>query len=214
MVGFNRRFAPLTREVVDFLAPVSGPRTILIRANAGAIPRDHWTQDPERGGGRIIGEACHFVDLAQALAASEVQSITAVAHGATDIQAQLADDVSITLTMKNGSVATILYTASGPNALDKEYVEVFAGGRAAIIRDFREGSLFGTTGRAKKIGSGSQDKGQTAMVAAFADGLKSGTAALPLESAALTTLATFRAVAAIGAGRVMPVSLADVPRKV
>lgn len=213
MVGFNRRFAPLTAEVVAFLKPVAGPRSILIRINAGAIPRDHWTQDAERGGGRIIGEACHFVDLAQALAASEVQLVSATAHGGTDIPAKLADDVSITLTMKNGSIATILYTASGPNAVEKEHVEVFAGGHAAIIRDFREGALYGSTGRAKKIGGGSQDKGQAAMVAAFAEGLKSGKPALGLDSAALTTLATFRAVAAIGAGRTLPVALSDIGRE-
>jgi polar amino acid transport system substrate-binding protein len=213
MVGFNRRFAPLTAEVVEFLKPVAGPRTILIRVNAGAIPRDHWTQDPERGGGRIVGEACHFVDLAQALAASEVQSVAATAHGGTDIPAQLADDVAITLAMKNGSIATILYTASGPNGVEKEHVEVFAGGRAAIIRDFREGFLHGATGRAKKIGGGAQDKGQAAMVATFAEGLKSGNPALALDSAALTTLATFRAVAAIGAGRTLPVALSDIGRE-
>ena len=103
MVGFNRRFSPLVQEVRSFLQPVAGPRTIVIRINAGAIPRDHWTQDPERGGGRIIGEACHFVDLAQALADSEVTAISAISHGGTAIPAQLADDVSLSLTMANGS---------------------------------------------------------------------------------------------------------------
>ncbi|MEQ8708180.1 MAG: bi-domain-containing oxidoreductase [Rhodospirillales bacterium] len=209
MVGFNRRFSPLVQEVQSFLKPVAGPRTIMIRINAGAIPRDHWTQDPERGGGRIIGEACHFVDLSQALADSEVTAISAISHGGTAIPAQLADDVSLSLTMANGSIATIIYTASGPNAVDKEYIEVFAGGRAAVIRDFREGSLFGTTGRAKKIGGGGQDKGQTAMIAAFAAGLKSGAPALTAGSAMLTTLATFSAIAAIGSGKTQPVSLSD-----
>tara|TARA_R110000787_G_scaffold137458_23_gene250826 strand:- start:86278 stop:88455 length:2178 start_codon:yes stop_codon:yes gene_type:complete len=209
MVGFNRRFSPLVQEVRSFLQPVAGPRTIVIRINAGAIPRDHWTQDPERGGGRIIGEACHFVDLAQALADSEVTAISAISHGGTAIPAQLADDVSLSLTMANGSIATIIYTASGPNAVDKEFIEVFAGGRAAVIRDFREGSLFGTTGRAKKIGGSGQDKGQAAMIAAFAAGLKSGAPALTAESAMLTTLATFSAIAAIGSGKTQPVSLSD-----
>ncbi len=209
MVGFNRRFSPLVQEVRSFLQPVAGPRTIVIRINAGAIPRDHWTQDPERGGGRIIGEACHFVDLAQALADSEITAISAISHGGTAIPAQLADDVSLSLTMANGSIATIIYTASGPNAVDKEFIEVFAGGRAAVIRDFREGSLFGTTGRAKKIGGSGQDKGQAAMIAAFAAGLKSGAPALTAESAMLTTLATFSAIAAIGSGKTQPVSLSD-----
>ena len=209
MVGFNRRFSPLVQEVQAFLKPVAGPRTIVIRINAGVIPRDHWTQDPERGGGRIIGEACHFVDLAQALADSDVTAISAISHGGTAIPAQLADDVSLSLIMANGSIATIIYTASGPNAVDKEYIEVFAGGRAAVIRDFREGSLFGTTGRAKKIGGGGQDKGQAAMIAAFAAGLKSGKPALTAESAMLTTLATFSAIAAIGSGKTQPVSLSD-----
>ena len=111
--------------------------------------------------------------------------------------------------MANGSIATIIYTASGPNAVDKEFIEVFAGGRAAVIRDFREGSLFGTTGRAKKIGGSGQDKGQAAMIAAFAAGLKSGAPALTAESAMLTTLATFSAIAAIGSGKTQPVSLSD-----
>lgn len=209
MVGFNRRFSPLVQEVQAFLKPVAGPRTIVIRINAGAIPGDHWTQDPERGGGRIIGEACHFVDLAQALADSDVTAISAISHGGTAIPAQLADDVSLSLTLANGSIATIIYTASGPNAVDKEYIEVFAGGRAAVIRDFREGSLFGATGRAKKIGGGGQDKGQAAMIAAFAAGLKSGKPALTAESAMLTTLATFSAITAIGSGKTQPVSLSD-----
>jgi polar amino acid transport system substrate-binding protein len=208
LVGFNRRFAPLTARVREHFAGVTGPKTVTIRANAGVIPLDHWTQDPERGGGRLIGEACHFVDLAQALVGSDVVAVQGVGAG-NGKSPLLNDDFVLTLAMKDGSTAAITYTASGAPAMDKEYVEVFGGGLAAVIEDFRSGTLYGPGGASTKIGGRTQDKGQAAMLTAFIAALRSGTPCVAPDSLLLTTLATFKAVEAIGAGRVLAVDLGE-----
>lgn len=206
LVGFNRRFAPAVADVQAHFAGVGGPKTILIRANAGAIPSEHWSQDAERGGGRLIGEACHYVDLAQALAGSDVDSVFCQGAG-TGKSALLNDDFVMTLAMTDGSVATITYTASGAPGLDKEYVEVFGGGRAAAIDDFRAVRLFGPGAASAKAGSRTQDKGQAAMAGALVAALKSGTPAVAPESLARTTLATLKAVESMATGQRRPVGL-------
>ncbi|MEK9754428.1 MAG: bi-domain-containing oxidoreductase [Rhodospirillaceae bacterium] len=124
-VGFNRRFAPATRRLQAALARRPGPRVILIRVNAGSLPPEHWTQAADAGGGRIVGEACHFVDLARALAGGAVVSVDARAAANTD---GAVDDVAIAMQFADGSLATVLYTARGDTAAGKELIEVHAGG--------------------------------------------------------------------------------------
>lgn len=207
-VGFNRRFAPLVRQAAAHLAGVQGPKTVMIRVNAGAIPMDHWTQDPAQGG-RIIGEACHFIDLAAALTGSDVVSVVARGVKKAEKSPLLNDNVGITLTHADGSVATILYTADGPRGMSKEFIEAFGGGRGIVIDDFRGGRLYDERGGSKKLKGGPQDKGQRGMIDALFDGLASGKPALPFESAALTSLAAIRVVASLATGQALSVSLED-----
>ena len=127
VVGFNRRFSPHTDRVVRAFAGI-GARTIQIRVNAGVLPPSHWTHDSEAGGGRLLGEGCHFVDLARVLGGATITRVFAAGR---------RDDAVITLEMANGSIATIAYTARGDVASGKERVEVFGGGVSATIDDFR-----------------------------------------------------------------------------
>lgn len=208
LVGFNRRFAPAVADVQSHFAGASGPKTILIRANAGAIPPEHWSQDAERGGGRLIGEACHYVDLAQALAGADVDSVFCQGMG-NGKAALLNDDFTLTMSMADGSIATIVYTASGAPGLDKEYVEVFGGGHAAVIEDFRAVRLYGPGAASARAGSRTQDKGQSAMAEALVAALQSGTPAVAAESLVRTTLATLKAVESMSTGRRCLVDLAE-----
>ncbi|MFN7974901.1 MAG: bi-domain-containing oxidoreductase [Acidobacteriota bacterium] len=138
MVGFNRRFAPATREMKDFLAAVQTPLTINVRFNAGPIPPDHWTQDGEVGGGRIIGEACHAIDLATYLCGSHPVRVFAEAIGGPNAPPIRDDQCFITLRHASGSVSSIAYAAGGDRAFGKERVEVFGGGRVAVLDNFRQ----------------------------------------------------------------------------
>jgi len=200
MVGFNRRFAPATLLVRNHFAGAGGPLMIHIRVNAGIIPATHWIQDPKLGGGRIIGEGCHFIDLASAIAAAPVTSVYACGTGKPDKSALLNDNVAIMLTLANGSVATITYTADGSSVMPKEYVEVFGGGRSASINDFRSVTLFAADGQPKTTRFGSQNKGQSEMVAAWLAGLKGGTPAVDPELLFGNSLATIIAVESMLAG--------------
>ena len=194
MVGFNRRFSPLTAVIKEHFSNVKSPLVINIRTNAGAIPMDHWIQDPKLGGGRMIGEGCHFVDLASALADSLPVSVYAIASDKPGKSAMLNDNLVITLTFANGSIATITYTADGSKAMEKENVEVFGGGRSAIIHDFKQAALFsGDLDKAhKKLQA--QDKGQRDMLQSWLKGLKSGTPCVSYETLMANSLATILAV--------------------
>lgn len=205
MVGFNRRFAPATRMILAHLADVPGPRIISIRVNAGTIPRSHWIQDPVAGGGRIIGEACHFVDLAATLAGSLPSTVHAVA--ALDASAPLSasDNVVVSLAFANGSVASITYVASGSRAMSKEYVEVFAGGRSAVIDDFRRVQLFSGDSSARTEKLGTQDKGQASMVKEWLDGLRSGVPCVDSPTLLAVSAATILAVESLCIG--MPLDI-------
>src|SRR5262249_16018925 len=122
MVGFNRRFAPCINAVQKHLGSNSEPRQVLIRINAGAIPFDHWIQDRNVGGGRLVGEACHFVDLATYLCDAPIQDVHAVAIPRKGRSHVLWDNFSINLGFANGCIATIVYTSIGDSGLAKEYV--------------------------------------------------------------------------------------------
>ncbi len=141
MVGFNRRFAPAAVAARRALAERSGPAIVHYRINAGALPRGHWLYDPEAGGGRILGEACHFVDLVTFLVEERVKRVFAAAIRSGDEQAD-QENVTITLELAGGSLATVQYVANGDKGLPKEWLEVFSDGRVLQIDDFASVTLF------------------------------------------------------------------------
>ena len=188
MVGFNRRFSPLARAVQAHMQQAGEPLALLVRVNAGFLSQQHWTQDPVEGGGRILGEACHLVDLLHFLAGSSP----------VEVDAQLlpnsgrysGDNVSVTIRFANGSVGTLFYLANGDGGMPKERVEVFGGGRSAVIDDFREALLY-QGGKGRRMKASGQDKGHRAEMAAFVQLLRHGGAeALTFADAALSMLAT------------------------
>ena len=179
-VGFNRRFAPATEMVKAHFKAVSGPKQICIRVNAGAIPPDHWIQDPKVGGGRLIGEGCHFVDLAVALCGSLVTNVSAFAVTLPGSNPAARDSFTVTLEMENGSVTSIFYSSIGDTGLAKERIEVYGGGRAAVIDDFRRLEMW-RGGKRRTKSWFSQDKGQKAEIGAWIRGLKEGRSSIPLE---------------------------------
>ena len=199
MVGFNRRFAPAVQAVREHLQPGHGPRQALIRVNAGPIPMDHWIQDPQVGGGRLIGEACHFVDLAAYLCSVPVRSIHAAAIPQPGRAHVLWDNFSINLSLSDGSVATIVYTSIGDTAFSKEYIEVFAGGRVGIICDFKRVELW-ARGKQKRLRWANQDKGQKGQIEAWIEGLRKGMSPIPLDEIINVHQACLAAVSSLKTG--------------
>jgi len=200
MVGFNRRFSPAARSLKEFFSSVKQPLTVSIRFNAGAIPADHWTQDEESGGGRIIGEACHAIDLATYLTGSLPARVFAESIGGGNAPSIKDDQCFITLGHSNGSVSNVAYWAGGDKAFPKERVEVAGGGRIAVIEDFRE-VVTCANGKMKKIHLGRQNKGHREEIEAFADALiKGDPSPISWEEIYTTTLASILAVRSIHEG--------------
>lgn len=142
-IGFNRRFAPYVVAMRNAIHELGAPRHILYRVNAPLLPLDHWTLDPVEGGGRIVGEACHFIDLVCYLAGSPPISASIHSISGNNDLITAADNASISLTFANGDVGTIVYSAQGNPSLAKERLEVFTGGRAFVLDDFKSLSAFG-----------------------------------------------------------------------
>ncbi|HJQ24083.1 MAG TPA: bi-domain-containing oxidoreductase [Blastocatellia bacterium] len=200
MVGFNRRFAPLAREVKARFAARNAPMTIIYRVNAGQVPPDHWTHDANEGGGRVVGEVCHFVDFVSFLTDALPAHVAAAAVPAQQRAGYLDDSTVVSMRMTDGSVASIVYTASGDPAVPKEQVEVFCERAVATIDDFKSGAFISGRKRAR-LGGGAQDKGHAAEIAAFFDAVRQRAAApISLESLAATTLATFAIVESAKSG--------------
>jgi len=192
MVGFNRRFSPHTARMKELLRNRSGPLCMNMTINAGYIPPDHWTQDPARGGGRIIGEGCHFIDLLSHFADSPVATVSAsmVGGGATVPE----DKMSITLAFSDGSVGTVNYFANGSKSFPKERLEVFSDGRVLAMENFRVTRGYGFKGF-KKFKTLRQDKGHNREIAAFADLVANGGEPLiPFDRLANVTRASLAAV--------------------
>lgn len=203
-VGFNRRFSPHTERVRRTFAGCGGELVISIRVNAGPIPADSWIHDPTIGGGRIIGECCHFIDLAQAIAGANIRRVSAAALGLPDPASKLRDNVSITLELDGGSLATIVYTSKGDTALGKERIEVFGGGISAVIDDFVTTTII-RGGKADRFRT-AQDKGHREELRQFIRMVGSGgPAPIPLGSLHNSGLATIAAVESLDLGG--PVSL-------
>ena len=200
MVGFNRRFAPSTVKAKQWLGKGSEPIIINCRVNAGFIPKDSWVQDPEEGGGRIIGEACHFVDLIQYLSdAMPTKVYTQAISGEMGIYSS-QDNVIISIGLEDGSVASITYVASGDKAYPKEKVEIFGNGSVCIIDNFKS-VTFVKGGRTRKFKKSNVDRGYQAEFSALFTALRDGKP-IPVDFTeyVFTTLATFCAVESIEKG--------------
>tara|TARA_Y100001954_G_scaffold36019_1_gene34899 strand:- start:515 stop:2626 length:2112 start_codon:yes stop_codon:yes gene_type:complete len=170
MVGFNRRFAPLLLDLQQQLTRLTGPKAFTYTCNAGAIPADHWIQDPSLGGGRLLGEACHFVDLLRHLAASPIEDLQLLS--AADSK-PCPDTFSLQLRFADGSIGTVHYFANGSKAFPKERLEVFAAGKVLRLDNYRKLQAWGIPGfNTRRLLS--QDKGQQACCAAFLKAIETG----------------------------------------
>jgi predicted dehydrogenase len=209
-VGFNRRFAPLAQRMRDFLA-TGEPSVLTYRVNAGFLPFEHWTQDPAQGGGRLLGEACHFIDFAAWFAGETPDAV--VAYAMNDVGRYRQDNLAITLTFPSGSLATIVYIANGDKHAGKERIEAFAGGRMAVLDDFRTLDLH-RDGKVERVrGRGATDKGHAAECRAFVDAVRGqGDWPIPLAGIVGSMRATFAAQESLIAGtivRVVTAALGD-----
>jgi predicted dehydrogenase len=194
MVGFNRRFSPLAIKMRSLLAGRAKPMSVIYTVNAGAIPADHWTQDPQRGGGRIVGEGCHFIDLIRYLVGRSIVGLEARMMGAAPGVTVREDKMTILLDFADGSTGAVHYLANGSKRYPKERVEIFSEGRVLVLDNFRTLRGVGWKGfRRKRLWR--QDKGHAAEVAAFVDRVVEGGAPLiPWCVLEEVTLATFQAV--------------------
>ena len=171
-VGFNRRFAPLAVRMRSFLAGRSEPLAAYYRVNAGYLPLNHWTQDPEQGGGRIIGEGCHFIDFLTFLVGAS--PVEVVVRGLPDGGRYREDNLLLSFTFPDGSVGAVSYLANGDKAFPKERVEAFSGGRVAVLDDYRSLELVANGKRQVERSRLRQDKGHQAEWQAFASAVQSG----------------------------------------
>jgi polar amino acid transport system substrate-binding protein len=173
MVGFNRRFAPASRRVRDAFRPVLEPRTVIYRVNAGILPPEHWLRDPQEGGGRLLGEGVHFLDWARWFLDADPISIHAVSvrrDGLID-----ADNLTIVMQFAGGSIATVHYCSQGAPGVGKERIEIFGGGRAAIVDDFAAVEIAGAPND-ERSRRGTIDKGHFEIVQNFHDAIAKGAA--------------------------------------
>lgn len=171
MLGFNRRFAPHVMKMKELLESHVGPKSFIVTVNAGYIPADHWTQDPEIGGGRIVGEACHYLDLLRYLAGCPIADIkTAAVHH----KASVVEDVAtITLLFLDGSIGTIHYFANGHKGFPKERVKVFSDGKILVLDNFKDLRGYGWK-NFKRMKLWSQDKGHFNGIQAFFKAITEG----------------------------------------
>jgi predicted dehydrogenase len=204
LVGFNRRFAPMMQKMRWFLAGHHRPLIATYRVNAGAVPREHWLQDPAVGGGRIIGEACHFIDALQFLIGSPIARVNALAVQGTT--GPVDDEVMLTLTFEDGSLGSVIYAAGGDKAFSKERIEVIGDGRIAVLDDFRALELVRNGKRKRQTERLRADKGHKAEWQAIAKASAAGEPApIPLEEIIAAHLATFAAQDSLREQRPIPV---------
>lgn len=190
MVGFNRRFAPVSTAIKKEFSNTGEPMVVNIRVNAGFIPKDNWVQQKGVGDGRIIGEMCHFIDLMQYFTGSEPVKVHAECISTNNDKITAADNIAIVVKFKDGSVGNLTYLANGDKGMPKELIEVFSGSKIGVINDFREGMIYkgGKLVKLKSIGKGHKEE-----VEAFIASLKSGSESpIGFRSICLTTLTTFR----------------------
>ncbi len=196
MVGFNRRFAPHVVKVTDLLSGLREPKTFVMTVNAGAVSADHWTQDPAVGGGRVVGEGCHFVDLLRFLAGSPVTAVQ-VAKRAAASGPPCADNVTFTLSFADGSFGSVHYLSDGHKSFPKERLEIFCAGRILQLDNFRSFRGYGWTGFGK-ASLWRQDKGQTACASAFVEAIRKGQPSpIPFSDLVETARVTFEIAEAL-----------------
>ena len=198
MVGFNRRFSQAAKEAYKLFESYDGPLVFNFRVNAGALPPDHWAINDEIGGGRIIGEVCHFIDLMQYFSNSLPKKVYAQTIPGKSESLRNSDNVIITLNFENGSIGNITYVANGDKALPKEHLEIFGGGNSATINDFNSVSLYKKSKQHKISTSG---KGQKEEVSAFLQAVATGSdSPISFDSIYATTLTTFRIIDSLATG--------------
>ncbi|WP_459501922.1 bi-domain-containing oxidoreductase [Bacillus sp. C1] len=194
MVGFNRRFAPHIQKMKSLLDNVLEPKTMIMTVNAGEIPIDHWTQNPNVGGGRIIGEAIHFVDLLRYLVGHKIVDVSATMIGDAPGVAVCEDKMTITLSFADGSIGTVHYFANGSKSYPKEKLEVFAGGKILSLNNFKTLEGYGWS-NFKKMKLWNQDKGHKAGIHAFIEAINNGLPSpIPFEEIIEVTEASFNIV--------------------
>ena len=208
MVGYNRRFAPMTLRLREFLSDIREPLVMRYRINAGALPPGHWVHDPTQGGGRIVGEVCHFIDLLQFLAGGP--PVRLHAQALPDDGRYQNDNVVITLEFAGGSLGELTYVANGDGALGKERLEVFGGGDAAVLEDFRRLELV-RHGRKRVYRSRwRRDKGHRSQWEAFARALgQGGPSPTPWPDLVSASLATFRIHDSLRTGEPVSIGVED-----
>jgi predicted dehydrogenase/threonine dehydrogenase-like Zn-dependent dehydrogenase len=207
MVGFNRRFAPVCVEIKKEFGNAEEPFVINIRVNAGFIPKDHWTQIPNVGAGRIIGEMCHFIDLMQFFTNSEPVRVYADCIQVNNEKIKTDDNISIVIKFKNGSIGNLIYVANGDKSLPKEYIEIFCAGKTAVINNFQNG-LFYSNNKSKKLKS--NGKGHQQEVQGFLSALNDGKESpISFRSMCLTTLAAFKIIDSLKTGLPQEIGIDD-----
>jgi polar amino acid transport system substrate-binding protein len=205
MVGFNRRFAPISESIKKEFLNTGEPIVINIRVNAGFIPKDNWIQQKDIGAGRIIGEMCHFIDLMQYFTNSEPVKVYADCISSTNDKITPADNIAIVIKFANGSVGNLTYLANGDKSMPKELIEVFSGSKVGIINDFKDGLIYknGKTIKLKSSGKGHREE-----VGVFLNALKSGNdSPISFRSICLTTLTTFKIHDSLNTGLAQDIEL-------
>ena len=208
MVGFNRRFAPVSESIKATFNSISEPLVVNIRVNAGFLPKEHWLVQPEIGGGRVIGEVCHFIDLMQYFTGAEPVKVFAECISSDNDQVALQENVAIIVKFDDGSVGNMTYLANGDKAMPKESVEVFGAGTIGAIHDFRSGAIYkgNKISKLKSVGKGHKEE-VTAFLQAVKDGKDSP---ISFRSICLTTLTTFKILDSLATGMAQEINLDDV----
>jgi len=210
MVGFNRRFSPLNRYAKKLFGPINEPIVINYRINAGYIPKDSWIHDPEQGGGRIIGEVCHFVDLIQYFSDSLPESVYAESIRGHNGAMPDRDNVAITVKLRNGSVGSIIYVANGDKSYPKEKVEIFGQGSVAVIDNLKSVNFTKNGRTERKKNRFAMDKGHQDEMDALFRSIKEGhDFPVDFQEYVYTTLTTFKIEESIGSGSQMEIHLSE-----
>jgi predicted dehydrogenase len=202
LVGFNRRYSPLLRELRSFIG--DAPMLANYRVSAGRMPAESWVHDLEEGGGRIVGEACHFLDALVYLAGAPIRAVAAAALDDSSLPLQARDNVVINVSLDDGSAGTVSYVAAGSAAVSKERLEVFSGGRTAILDDFRMLELYGEDGR-REHDARRPDKGHREEVQAFLGAIRSGRSPASLDEIENVGLASLAVVESLRTGATVSV---------
>ncbi len=207
MVGFNRRFAPISQLIKKRFQNSAEPLVVNIRVNAGLIPKNHWTQQMDIGGGRIVGEVCHFIDLMQYFTGAEPVKVFAESINTQNVNITDEDNIAVIVKFSDGSVGNLTYLANGDNSLPKEKIEVFGAGNIGVINDFRDGTFY-ADGKISKLKS--SGKGHKEEVEAFLNAIRDGNESpINFRSICLTTLTTLKIMDSLYTGMPQDIKLDD-----